>query len=111
MHSLGTAVTSGGPGLLRLEVSVRRITGVVLLLSSWACTERSARSAAVPERADFLPTTSSGDSSLQEGPRLLIRCEAGKLGAYVVVETAGEAGPDSGRVEEVPVSLDSTLAC
>ena len=96
---------------MRLEVRVRRIAGVMLLLSSWGCTERSARSATVPESADFLPTVSTNDSSKSEEPRLLIRCEGGRIGAYVVMERTSQTESDSGPVEAVPVSLDSTLAC
>jgi hypothetical protein len=96
---------------MRLEVWVRRIVWVMLLFSGWGCTEGSVRSATLPESADFLPTISGNDSSRSEEPRLLIRCEGGRIGAYVVVEGTSETETDSGPVEAVPVSLDSTLAC
>ena len=96
---------------MRLEDLVRRIAWVMMLLSSWGCTERSVRSATLPDKADFLPTISGSDSSRSEEPRLLIRCEGGRIGAYVVMEETSETESDSGPVEAVPVSLDSTLAC
>jgi len=103
---------------------VGRITGVLLILSCSACSDHAVRPPVGPERADFLPTVSGHRSpraespaaqdsvpwSDQDQPQLLLRCEAGRVSAYVIIGDSPEAGtePDSA---EVPVSLDSAPAC
>jgi hypothetical protein len=83
------------------------------------------RSASVPEAADFLPMTTdtaepasgviiAGDTlGLGEGeqPRLVLRCEEGRLGAYLVVGTLEEV--QSGQIGDhaVVVQLDSAPSC
>ena len=93
------------------------------LLAGTACTDGAVRSGAAAEPADFLPTisdttsealsTGSGDDTLgnREQPRLILRCEEGQVGAYLIVGTTAEA--DSGPVDDgaVPVQLDSAPAC
>jgi hypothetical protein len=56
----------------------------------------------------------SGDTlpdSASERPQIMVRCEAGRLGAYVVM--SGAQGRDSGRLDEraVPVAIDSAPRC
>lgn len=86
------------------------------LLTATACTEGEVRSAAVVEHADFLPTisdtASEGDTSGdREQPRLILRCEEGRVGAYLVVGAPGkvESGPIDDRA--VVVRLDSAPSC
>jgi hypothetical protein len=102
---------------------VGRIISVLLVMSCAACSDHATRPRLRPERADFLPTVSAHQSreaapagkdsvpwSDQEQPQLLLRCEGGWVSAYVIVGDSSEAGrqPESA---EVPVSLDSALAC
>jgi hypothetical protein len=46
-----------------------------------------------------------------ERPRVVVRCEAGRLGVYVVM--GGERSPDSAGLDErtVPVAIDSAPSC
>ena len=57
-----------------------------------------------------LPGDTLPDSS-GERPRIVVRCEGGRLGAYVVM--IGAPGEDSGRLDEhaVPVTMDSVPSC
>jgi hypothetical protein len=83
---------------------------VLPLIFCGACSNGGIRSGSVPEAADFLPTV--GDSiELDDQPRLVLRCEAGRLGAYLVVGAPQEV--DSGQIDEraVVVRLDSAPAC
>jgi hypothetical protein len=105
-----------------VEELVSRIWLLSLLVGT-ACTDGAVRSGAVAEQADFLPTISdtgsealSGDSeddSLgnSEQPRLVLRCEEGRVGAYLIVGTPAEV--ESGRADDraVPVRLDSAPRC
>jgi hypothetical protein len=105
-----------------VEEPVFRIC-LLLLLAGTACTDGAIRSGTVAEQADFLPTISdtpsealssgSDDHTLgnREQPRLVLRCEAGRVGAYLIVGTAAEV--ESGRVDDraVPVRLDSAPSC
>jgi hypothetical protein len=81
------------------------------LTMSVGCTDQGLRSASAPERADFLPTTAESLEALQEEPQLLLRCEGGRVGAYLVVATPDDF--ESGEADDraVPVKLDSVLAC
>ena len=93
------------------------------LLACTACTGGPVRSGTVAEPADFLPTISdttaeplsigSEDDTLQnrEQPRLVLRCEEGRVGAYLIVGTVAEV--ESGRLDDraVPVRLDSAPSC
>jgi hypothetical protein len=106
----------------RLEEPVSRIW-LLSLLAGTACTDGAVRSAVVAEQADFLPTisdttsdtlsTGSGDDTLGNGeePRLFLRCEEGRVGAYLVVGAPAEV--ESGRADDraVPVRLDSAPPC
>jgi hypothetical protein len=83
---------------------------VLPLILCAACSSGGVRSASVPESADFLPM--AGDSAeAGEQPRLVLRCEAGRLGAYLVVGAPQDV--DSGQIDEhaVVVRLDSAPAC
>ena len=93
------------------------------LLACTACTDGPVRSGTVAEPADFLPTisnttseplpTGSHDDTLgnREQPRLVLRCEEGRVGAYLIVGTVAEV--ESGRLDDraVPVRLDSAPSC
>lgn len=95
------------------------------LLVCVACSDGGVRSGSLPEAADFLPmTTDSAEpaSSLvidgdtlglgdDEQPRLVLRCEEGRLGAYLVVGTPAEV--ESGQIDDhaVVVRLDSAPSC
>jgi hypothetical protein len=96
---------------------------LLLLVACVACTDGPVRSGTVAEPADFLPTISDTSSesltSRSEGdtlrnreqPRLVLRCEEGRVGAYIIVGTVAEV--ESGRLDDraVPVQLDSTPRC
>jgi len=93
------------------------------LLACTACTNGAIRSGRATEQADFLPTisdttaealsTGSEEDTLgnREQPRLVLRCEEGRVGAYIIVGTVAEV--ESGRVDDraVPVRLDSAPSC
>jgi hypothetical protein len=95
---------------------------VLSLLAGIACTDGAVRSGTAAEQADFLPTISDTasealsigeDDTLRndEQPRLILRCEEGRVGAYLIVGTPAEI--ESGRVDDraVPVQLDTAPAC
>jgi hypothetical protein len=95
------------------------------LLVCISCSNGGVPSGSLPEAADFLPLTadSAGPASslvidadtlgLGEGeqPRLVLRCEEGRLGAYLVVGTLAEV--ESGQIGDhaVAVRLDSAPSC
>jgi hypothetical protein len=93
------------------------------LVAGTACTDGAVRSGAVAEQADFLPTISDTTSEetlsggedhtlgTSEQPRLILRCEEGRVGAYLIVGTLAEV--ESGRLNDraVPVRLDSVPSC
>ena len=87
-----------------------------------ACSDGSQRSGTLPETADFLPMVAdSADSGLSlagegdtvgaEQPRLILRCENGRLGAYIVLGPPSETGMDPIDSRAVAVELDSAPAC
>ena len=97
---------------------------VLSVMVCMACSDRGVRSG-TPQEADFLPmvadtadpgpglvvdadTLGLGDG---DAPRLVLRCEAGRLDAYVVLGTPAEV--ESGQIDDraVPVLLDSTPSC
>jgi hypothetical protein len=99
---------------------------VAPLLVCVACSRGDIHSGSLPESADFLPMvsdtvdaaasplalqdTSPADSS--EQPRLMLRCEQGRVSAYLVAgapEVLESSQPADSRV--VPVLLDSALSC
>ena len=95
---------------------------VSFLLVCVACSDRAVRSGSLSEEADFLPMAADSaelvssfvideDTLGGDQPRLVLRCEAGRLGAYLVVGTPAEV--ESGRVDDraVAVLLDSTPSC
>jgi hypothetical protein len=53
----------------------------------------------------------SADGATGEQPRVVVRCEAGRLGAYLVM--AGSETSDSAGLDEraVPVAIDSAPLC
>jgi hypothetical protein len=53
----------------------------------------------------------SGTTSERSEPQLLIRCEGGRLGAYMVVATPAELESGEADLRAVPVKLDSVLSC
>jgi hypothetical protein len=105
-----------------VEEPVSRIW-LLSLLAGTACTNGPVRSGTVAEQADFLPTISDTASELlstgseddglgnREQPRLVLRCEGGRVGAYLIVGTPAEL--ESGLVDDraVPVRLDSAPTC
>ncbi len=68
------------------------------LLLSLGCSDGAARSGSLPVAGE-------------EEPRLALRCEGGRVNAYLVVGPPGEA--ESGRMEDgaVRVDLDSAMSC
>ncbi|MFL5402592.1 MAG: hypothetical protein ACJ8BF_07215 [Gemmatimonadales bacterium] len=80
------------------------------MLVCTACSDRGVHSGSLPEAADFLPMV--GDSAeLEEQPRMVLRCEDGRLGAYLVVGTAAEVESGELDARAVAVKLDSTPSC
>lgn len=95
---------------------------VLSLLVCVACSDGGVRSGSLPEAADFLPM--AGDSAEpasslvvdadtlgDEQPRLVLRCEEGRLGAYLIAGTPAEV--ESGQIDDhaVVVRLDSAPSC
>jgi hypothetical protein len=75
------------------------------------CSDAGVRSGSLPESADFLPMAADSaepasslavdlDTLTGEQPRLILRCEEGRVGAYLVLDA-----------HAVAVSLDSAPAC
>ena len=92
------------------------------LLACVACSDGGVRSGSLPESADFLPMAadSAGPASSlvldddtlgEDQPRMVLRCEEGRLGAYLIVGTPAEV--KSGRMDDhaVVVRLDSAPSC
>lgn len=86
---------------------MRRFWGLIPLLAALGCSDGSVRSGAVPEPADFLPMI--GDTT--EQPRVVLRCEDGRLGAYLVVHSPADEAAGPADSDAVPVRLDSAPAC
>jgi hypothetical protein len=98
---------------------------VAPLLVCLACSRGGIHSGSLPETADFLPmigdsvpvepTVSGSQDSVvsdsSEQPRLVLRCEQGRVSAYLVAGTPLllDSAPPDGRV--VPVLLDSEPSC
>ena len=87
-----------------------------------ACSDGGVRSGSLPEAADFLPAAADSaepasslvvdaDTLGDEQPRLVLRCEAGRLGAYLLVGALAEV--ESGQIDHygVVVRLDSAPSC
>jgi hypothetical protein len=89
------------------------LLSLVACMACTACTDGPVRSGTVAEPADFLPTISDTTSEAlsTEQPRLVLRCEEGRVGAYLIVGTVAEV--ESGRLDDraVPVRLDSVPSC
>lgn len=93
------------------------------LLICVSCSDGGVRSGSLPDAADFLPTisdttseplsTGSEDDTLgnREQPRLILQCEEGRVGAYLIVGTAAEVEFGRGDDRAVPVRLDSAPPC
>jgi hypothetical protein len=75
------------------------------------CSDGNVRSGSLPESADFLPMATDSaepasslavalDTVSGEQPRLILRCEEGRVGAYLVLDA-----------QAVAVSLDSAPSC
>jgi hypothetical protein len=99
---------------------------VAPLLVCVACSRGDIHSGSIPESADFLPligdsvdgtasALASGDTSHAdsiEQPRLMLRCEQGRVSAYLVAGAPAlleSSNAADSRV--VPVLLDSALSC
>lgn len=84
---------------------------VSFLLVCGSCSEPGVRSGSMPEAADFLPMTADSAEPGDERPRLVLRCEEGRIGAYLVVGTLAEV--ESGRIDNraVVVRIDSAPSC
>ena len=82
-----------------------------LLLAGLGCSDGEMRSGSVPEPADFLPMVADSTDQTSEQPRLVVRCEQGRLDAFLIVGTPEEV--ESGRLDDraVPVQLDSAPSC
>src|SRR4051794_28843020 len=95
------------PRVLDLELgeSPVRVWLASLLLLPIACSEKSVRPAS---RDSAIPVDTLETASADQ-PRVVLRCEQGKVGAYIVV------GPEQGSGDidssAVPVYLDSALSC
>jgi hypothetical protein len=83
------------------------------LLICVSCSDGGVRSGTLAEPADFLPTISDTTSEAlsAEQPRLVLRCEEGRVGAYLIVGTAAEVESGRGDDRAVPVRLDSAPPC
>jgi hypothetical protein len=93
---------------------VRRLSLLLVLSTCLACSDHSARSGALPQQADFLPSiTKAAPETLaaSEEPRLLLRCEQGRMGAYLVVGTDIDSEPGQPQLNAVAVALDSAPPC
>jgi hypothetical protein len=90
---------------------VRCSSFVWYLLPCMACSDvdRAERSGALPEAADFLPTVV--ESTTLEQTQLVLRCEDGRIGAYLVVGTPAEVESGEADARSVPVKLDSVPSC
>ena len=87
-----------------------------------ACSDGSQRSGRLPETADFLPMVadsaetglppvSEGDTASGEQPRLVFRCEDGRLSAYVVLGAPEDRESEQIDDHAVVVRLDSAPPC
>jgi hypothetical protein len=108
-----------------MESLVRCLWFLPLPLVCLACSDGGVRSGTLPETADFLPMAADTAAPLSpaiidgdtlgaaggEQPRLVLRCEEGRLGAYLMVGTPAEA--ESGQLNDraVPVWFDSAPSC
>jgi hypothetical protein len=59
----------------------------------------------------LVPEDDSILGSSGELPRLVLRCEAGQVGAYVVMEGSDGEDPDPAGPQYVRVELDSAQSC
>jgi hypothetical protein len=95
------------------------VTSLIVCLACW---DESQRSGTLPETADFLPMAAEspetglslvgeGDTVGGEQPRLLLRCEDGRLGAYIVLGTSGDGESEQVDDHAVVVRLDSAPPC
>jgi hypothetical protein len=108
-----------------MESMVRCLWFLPILLVWLACSDGGVRSGALPETADFLPMAADTAAPLSlpiidgdtlgtaggEQPRLVLRCEQGRLGAYLIVGTPAEAESDQLNNRAVPVWFDSAPSC
>ena len=87
------------------------------LVLTWLAGAVACSNPALPERAaaDTVPTeagigSAALESDLREGrhPTVLFRCEAGKVGAYIVPGTL-DSLPSENQL--VPITLDSAPTC
>ena len=95
-----------------------------VLLLCVSCSDGGTHSGSLPEPADFLPMVSGSAEASQpaaanvdtmppdssEQPRLILRCEEGRVNAYIVANTPA---PESHEADAhaVPVVLDSAPSC
>jgi hypothetical protein len=103
---------------------VRCPRSVVSLAVCLACADARVPSGRVLETADFLPMISDSssppstesaadslDARYEEQPRLLLRCEGGHVGAYLIVGTPLEVEAAGVDARAVAVTLDSAPSC
>ena len=84
------------------------------LLTCIGCSDSGMRSGNMPEAADFLPTVvDPGYSAASDGeqPQLVLRCEEGRLSAYLVMQPADEVDSAGIGARAVAVRLDSAPEC
>jgi hypothetical protein len=81
-----------------------------------ACSERTVPTGNLPQPADFLPSlapelppATDNDTLAEDQPRLVFRCEQGRLGAYIITDAAAAEGQVSNHA--VQVLLDAAPAC
>ena len=97
---------------------------VASLLVCAACSRGDLHSGSLPESSDFLPMigdTVAAQSAIAEQdsvapdssqePRLVLRCEQGRVKAYVVAGAAALLESSDSANQVVPVLLDSTPSC
>ena len=75
------------------------------------CSDQGVRSGSRTEQADFLPRVAGSLEASEEEPQVLLRCEGGRLGAYLVVATPADLDSGKAQARAVPVKLDSVQAC
>ena len=93
------------------------------LFSCMACSPGSLPSGSLSQTSDFLPviadsieepsTSAEWDTMAtnSDQPRLVLRCEEGRLGAYLVVGAPAEVETNANNERGVPIELDSAQSC
>jgi hypothetical protein len=81
------------------------------LLPCLACSDgnRAERARALPEATDFLPMVA--ETSALEQAQVVLRCEEGRIGAYLVAGAPAEVEWGEADARAVPLELDSVPSC